>query len=223
MSNIIPALCFVLIAYLLVNCSAHANLEPVGKDNLEASVGLGGPFIPVAETKIPTPYLVIGTKYGLTEEINIDANLHITSLFYKLAGFNFGSTWFPVQNKELIPTLGIQPRLLMLASLKSDVDSRYRIYPLLSTSAAWKLGFGLIYAGFDLVFPLTKPDYDDESVNIIVSPFTGYRFNLGKNIRLLTELKWHGANIRSDQVAVEYINIGDYGAFSLMLSLEKRF
>ena len=219
----IPYIIPVLFLSLMIGCSAHTNLTPVGKGKVDAAISLGGPFIPVAETKIPTPYLSIGANYGLTENINVDGNLHITSLFYQVAGFDFGATWFPILNDGLVPTWGIQPRFLMLASFKGDVENRFRIYPLISSSAAWQLGRGLIYAGFDFVVPLTEPDYDEEAVNVIFSPFAGYRWNLGKNLRLLTELKWHGANVQSDQLAVEYITIDGYGAFSIMLSLEKRF
>ena len=207
----------------MVGCAAHTNLTPVGKGKVDAAISFGGPFIPVAETKIPTPYLSIGTNYGLTENINVDGNLHITPLFYQLSGFDFGATWFPSLNEGFVPTWGIQPRLLMLASFKNDIENRFRAYPLISSSAAWQLGGGLIYAGLDFVIPLTKPDYDYESEKVIFSPFAGYRWSLGDNLRLLTELKWHGANIQANQLAVEYITIGGYGAFSLMLSLEKRF
>ena len=89
----------------------------------------------------------------------------------------------------MIPTWGIQPRFLVLSSFKSDVDSRLRIYPFISNSAAWKLGGGLIYTGLDFVFPLTEPDYDEEAEKVIFSPFVGFRWNLGKKLRLLTELK----------------------------------
>jgi len=208
---------------LLIGCAAHTNLEPLGKGNIDASVSFGGPFIPLAETKIPTPYLVSGVNYGLTENINIDGSLHITSLFYQIAGFDFGATWFPVINEGLIPTWGIQPRFLFLSSFKSDVDSRFRIYPLISNSVAWKWGDGLIYTGLDFTIPLTKPDFDDEAEDIIFSPFLGYRWELGKKLRLLTELKWHGANIQGNQLAVEYITIGGYGGVSLMLTLERGF
>lgn len=217
--------CLIVIPFLVFipGCGAHTNLTPVGESNLDASVSFGGPFIPVADTKIPTPYLSAGANYGLTENINVDGNLHITSLFYKIAGFDFGATWFPTLNEGWIPTWGIQPRLLMLSSLKGDVESRFRVYPLISSSAAWELGGGLIYAGFDFVAPLTEPDYDEDAEKVIISPFAGYRWEIGNNLRLITELKWLGANIQSNQLAVEYIKIGGYGAFSLMLAIEKRF
>ena len=215
--------CLLIYIGLLTGCAAHSNLTPVGKGNVDVALGLGGPFIPIAETKIPTPYLSIGANYGLSENINVDANFHITSLFYQINGLDLGATWFPYLNDGILPTVGIQPRLLFLTSIKNDVNDRFRIYPLISSSAAWLFGDGLIYLGFDFVFPLTKPDYDKESVDLILSPFTGYRWDLGENLRLISELKWLGANVKSDQLAVEYIKINGYGAFSIMLSLEKNF
>lgn len=215
--------CLLFCIGILFGCSAHSNLTPVGKGNIDVAVSLGGPFIPIAETKIPTPYLAFGANYGISENINVDANLHITSLFYQINGLDFGATWFPSLNDGFIPTWGIQPRLLFLTSFKSDVNDRFRIYPLVSTSSAWQLGDGLIYLGFDFILPLTEPDYDRESVDVILSPFTGYRWELAKNLRLISELKWLGANVKSNQLAVEYIKIGGYGAFSIMLSLEKSF
>ncbi len=212
-----------LFLFLIIGCSANTNLVPVGKDNVDASISLGGPFIPLANTKIPTPYLSVGANYGLDSNINLNANLHLTSMFYKVIGFDFGSTWFACLNNGLIPTWGIHPQLLMLASIKSDVDSQFRFYPLISSTAAWHLGQDLIYTGFDFIVPLTNPDYDKESVKVIFSPFVGYRWNLGKNLGLYTELKWAGANVKSNQLAVEYIKLDDYGALSFMFSFEKRF
>mgnify|MGYP006982806957 CR=1 FL=1 len=88
MKQILNLLTIFLILFLF-GCTAHSNLTPIGEGNIDAVVSLGGPFIPVAETKIPTPYFSAGANYGLRENINLDANLHITSLFYELAGFDF--------------------------------------------------------------------------------------------------------------------------------------
>ena len=68
----------------------------MGKGNIDANISIGGPFIPITDTKIPSPYATIGANYGMTDRINLDANLHITSLFYQVAGLDFGATFFPV-------------------------------------------------------------------------------------------------------------------------------
>ncbi len=217
---VISQIVFVCICW---GCAAHTNLEPVGKGKLNANLSLGGPIVAAFGARVPVPYATIGSNYGLTDRININGNLHLLSTFYGVIGFDFGTTWFPLSNKGKTPTIGVQPRLLALTSFKNNVSSRFRIYPLISSSAAWSLGNGLIYTGFDLTIPLTLQDFDDDASSTIVSPFFGYRWNLGSRTRLLTEIKWHGANIKSNQLAVTYLPIAGHGAISALLSLERSF
>ncbi|MDP8239493.1 MAG: hypothetical protein P9X24_10420 [Candidatus Hatepunaea meridiana] len=212
-----------VITLFLTGCAARTNLDPVGKGQVNVSGSIGGPIVAAFGTHVPVPYAIVGANYGLTERINLTGNLHLLSLFYNIFGADFGMGWFPFKNEGYIPTVCLQPRLLLLASLKSGVDSRFRAYPIVSTSAAWSLGKGTIYSGFDLTALVSSPDYDDDASPFIFSHFLGYRWKLGSTTRLLTEIKWHGANIRSDQLAVEYIQIGSYGAITPLVSIEKRF
>ena len=53
--NFIYCLLTILFSAFMIGCAAHTNLTPVGKGNVDASISLGGPFIPVAEIKIPIP------------------------------------------------------------------------------------------------------------------------------------------------------------------------
>jgi len=149
--------------------------------------------------------------------------LHLFSLGYKIAGFDFGAAWFPHLNDGIFPTVSVQARLLVFAGLKSDVPSRFRAYPVITNTAAWKVGKNKLYTGYDLVIPLTKPDYDSEAASAILSPFVGYRWQVGERTRLITELKWQGANIRSDQLAVEYVPVGGRGAVTTLFSVERSF
>jgi len=213
----------LLLTTILISCAAHTSLEPVGKGHLDANLSFGGPIIAAFGTRIPIPYTTMGVNYGLTDRINLNGNLHLFSLAYSISGVDIGVAYFPVSNKGIIPTVGVQPRLLALASLKKNIDSRFRIYPFITNSAAWQFGSGIIYTGFDLTIPLTSPDYDDEAAAAILSPFFGYRWKLGKRMRLLTEIKWQGANIHSDQLAVEYLPIARHGAITTLISLERSF
>ncbi|MBN1349750.1 hypothetical protein JXJ21_10105 [candidate division KSB1 bacterium] len=214
---------FLLCILLLLACAAQTNLQPLGKSNLSANMSLGGPIVSAFGTRIPIPYATVGTNYGLTDQINMNANLHLMSLGYRIFGADIGASWFPVLNQGAMPVIGIQPRLLLFSSLKKDVDSRFRGYPLITNTYGWQLGSGLIYSGFDLTIPLTLTDYDDEAASTIISPFAGYRWQLGQRTGLLTEVKWHGANMRSTQLAVEYLPIANYGAITTLISIERRF
>jgi hypothetical protein len=93
----------------------------------------------------------------------------------------------------------------------------------ISGSAAWPVKAGMIYLGFDLTVPLSSQDYDEEAATVLFSPFWGYRWPLGTKTRLLTEIKWQGANVNSDQLTVDYLSVGSHGAITTLFSLERSF
>lgn len=222
MKLLIIAFSFSLLL-LLAGCSAHTSLEPIGRDNLDINLSIGGPVVKAFNNHIPVPYITGGLKYGLTPDINLCGGFHFTSLPYELLGIELGASYFPAANNGLIPTVGISPGLLTFCSLKSGIESRFRIYPTLTSTASWHINDNLIFTGFDFTLPFTKPDYDNSSPKFIFSPFAGYRFELGKSFRLITEIKWQGANIKSSQVAVEYTRIAKYGAVAILFALERAF
>jgi hypothetical protein len=218
--------CSGLIKILLlsfISCAAHTNLEPVGKKNLSANVSFGGPIVEAFGAKIPVPYTTVGANYGLDNRVDLNGNFHLITLPYKILGFDFGPTWFPIIKNGKVPVIGLQPRLLALLSLKSNVQERFKIYPVLSSSATWPVKGNRFYFGSDLTYIYSSADYDKEASRIIFSPFAGYGWKLGQKNYLYTEVKWHGANIQSNQLAVEYLPIGKNGALSVFFSLQRSF
>ncbi|MFC1608468.1 hypothetical protein ACFL47_10915 [Candidatus Latescibacterota bacterium] len=214
---------FILITVLFAACAAHSNLEPVGKGSFDLSLSVGGPVVSAFGTKVPIPYATAGTNYGLTDRWNINGNFHLLPFAFQVAGIDLGATWFPVLNRGAVPTVGIQPGLLIFSSFKSGVDQRFRAYPMMSGSLAWQVGQGLFYTGFDSVLPLSSPDYDDESPSVIFSPFLGYHWRLGSRTYLLTELKWQAANVENGELAIQYMGIGDRGAVTPLVSIVRNF
>lgn len=212
----------MLSSHLTAGCAARTNLEPVGKGNIRVGGSVGGPLVYAFGIYPPIPNLTAVANYGLGDRVDLNGNLYLLPIAYSLVGLDLGATWYPVLNNGAIPTIGVQARLMAFASFKSDVDDRLRAYPILSSSAAWRLGEGMIYTGADLTVPLTEGEYDSESASVILSPLLGYRWELGRGIRLYTELKWHGANIRSNATA-EYINPGGYGAISPYVAFDFPF
>ena len=217
------SLIMCLAALLFFQCAAHTNLEPVGNGNLAVDASIGGPIVKAFGTKIPVPYLTTGVNYGLKDNLDFTGNLHILSLPYQIFGMEPGITWYPVLQKGKIPTIGINPHALILMSLKSDVGERIKCYPVLSGSAAWQMKNGLFYTGMDLTYRLSDLDYNKDESPAIVSPFFGYQWKLGARTRMNTELKWHAANLQTDQLAVEYLGIGSHGAISTLFSIQRSF
>ena len=157
----------------------------------------------------------------MSHRLNLAADLHLTPLFYQFTGGEFGAVWFPRLPLSMRRTVGVGGRMLVLGSFKAGVVERFRVYPILSISGARTGMPNTPYGGVDWTLLPHQPDYDQEPGRVIASPFFGVRWNVGRGYRLSTELKWHGANIRSDQTAVEYVQIGRSGAVATLLSLER--
>ncbi|MDP8208780.1 MAG: hypothetical protein P9L92_19105 [Candidatus Electryonea clarkiae] len=213
----------IILIMLYIGCAAHTNLQPVGKGEWQGNVSYGGPIIKVFGLNMPTPWPVLGSRYGLRDDLDFDANLHILPLPYGITGFDLGSTWYPIIGDGRTPTVGIQPRIMTFMSVKEGVEERFRFVPILTGSAAWQHRKNSVYTGMNLVIPTTRPDYDEDASFYMTSPFAGYRWALGNRFKLYTEIKWQGANIRSDQLAVTYTGIAGYGAIAPLIALEWNF
>jgi hypothetical protein len=211
------------LSFIILGCAAHTNIEPVGKGNVNANLSFGGPIIAAFNTYIPIPYISSGINYGLDNDCDLNGNLHIFSMFFKVAAIDFGGTWYPVLNDGWIPTIGLQARLQVMASLKNGIGDRFRFFPIFSATGAWKISGNMIYTGFDFAVPLNKMDYEPDYQKFILSPLAGYCWKIKNNLSLFTELKWQGVNIQSNQLAVEYIHPGNYGALAILISFERSF
>lgn len=214
------AWCFGL---LLSGCAAHTRLEPLPAGKLSPHASVGGPVVAAFGTRVPVPYLTAGADYGLASRLSLSGNAHLLALAYGIAGLDGALVWFPWEGSGYRPTVGVEARFMAFASLRGQVDGRFIAYPVFSTSASWRLGSGLLYAGAHLAGPLPRPQYDPSPERFMWSPFLGYRWALGERYALLTELKWHGVNIRSDQLAVSYLHPAGRGALTPMVAIARRF
>jgi len=208
---------------LLIGCAAHTNLAPLGLGRLAPNIGIGGPIVEAFGTHVPIPYLLAGADYGVSGSVNANAAVHLLPLAYGIAGFDAGAAWFPLRNDGWKPTVGLGPRIFLFASLKRDVESRFFLYPAFSASASWRTGPGLLYMGGDLAVPLSRPEYDEEAEPVIFSPFAGFQWNIGGRFALFTEIKWNGANIETDRLAAKFTAVGNKGAVTPLVSIQRRF
>lgn len=204
-------------------CAAHTALAPLPVGRLSPHASVGGPVVAAFGTRVPIPYLTAGADYGLAPRLVVSGNVHLLSLAYGVTGADGGVAWFPWKGTGAFPTLGVEARATAFASLRGQVGRRMIAYPVFSVSSAWELSSGLLYTGAHLAGPLPRPEYDPAAARFLVSPLVGYRWALGSRYALLTELKWHGVNVRTDQVAVSYLHPFGRGALAPMVALSRRF
>lgn len=216
-------MCALAVTFFLCGCAAHTNLIPLEKGQIAPNLSIGGPIVEAFGTHIPVPYLMAGADYGLSDEVSANASVHLLPLAYNIAGVDFSTTWFPLKNNGWQPSVGIGPRFSAFISTKKDMENRFFVYPGAFGSAAWEIGPGLFYTGIDINYLLVRPHYDDEAEILIFSPFTGYSWNIGNRYSLLTELKLQGANIQTNQIATSYTALGNYGAVTPLITLQRKF
>jgi len=206
----------------LGGCAAHTSLAPVGRGAMVPHASLGGPVVEALGTRLPIPYLTAGVTWGMSARSNLDANVHLLALAYGVAGVDIGGTWFLAGSDGTGRRLAVSPRALMLLSLRGGVEQRFRLYPALTATGTTPLGRGLGYAGVDVALQAGDLSYDPEAAGTVWSPFLGYRWPLG-GVFLLTELKWQGANLATDQLAVSYLHPGGRGALAPLVAIQRRF
>lgn len=225
MKSLIYKTCIFNIICLvsLMGCAANTDIEPTIEGNIGYNMSIGGPIISALGIKFPTPYLIIGGSYGYREDITLSANLHLLSLIYGVAGVEFGAKKYFRVNDDISPLIGVGANFLMLASVRSRSDDKMRIYPYLSATSTWKKERSAYYLGVNLAIPISSMDYYDKFPSAILSPSFGYRRDIGASTRITVELRFNAVNHKTDQLSVEYLNIGGNGAITPLFAIERGF
>lgn len=209
------------LTILLTGCTAHSFVEPIGKDRKVVRLAVGGPIVAAFDTHVPVPYAVVGMGAGINPRTNLFADVHILPLFYKIAGAEAGFQYFPLLQAGWKPTIGLGGRLMFMDSFRSNVDERFRFWPIFTLTSAWAKNNLRYYIGNDLTLPLSRLKYDNNNPSYILSPFIGSKLKIGKDWTVGLELKWQAANLASNQSAVEYTGFGGKGALATLITFEQ--
>jgi len=210
-----------LWCFLFSGCAVHTAFQPVGKDKLRAHFSLGGPIIKTL--KIPAPYLSAGVDYGVRDDLDLNADIHLLSIAFSITGLDIGITWHPVKNEGGVPAIALQAKVASFFSLKSGVAERYMGYSMFAPSVAWELGLGNLYMGTNVTIPFRILRFDNDAPRTILSPFLGYYWQVGKKFGFSGELKWQNANWEAHQIPVSYVSLGNRGALAPIIGFEWKF
>lgn len=207
----------------LMGCAANTDIEPTRKGNTTYNVSLGGPIISALGLKFPTPYLITGGSYGYKDDLTLTANLHLLSLIYGIAGVELGAKKYFRSREGKSPIIGIGTNILLLSSLRSRSEDKFRLYPYFSFTSTWKKEKSAYYLGANLAIPISSMDFYDKFPSTIFSPLVGYRRDIGASTRFTIEIRFNAVNHKTDQLSVEYLNIGGSGAVTPLFAIERGF
>ncbi|MFO0608652.1 MAG: hypothetical protein U0324_36130 [Polyangiales bacterium] len=96
---------FALVAVACGACATTHLARPVGRGNLRVSATVGGPLVQFG-APVPVPISTLGAAYGVSDALDVSAELHPTAAAFGIAGLSGGAAWHPIPGRRAALTLG---------------------------------------------------------------------------------------------------------------------
>ncbi len=203
-------LSLALVVFTAVGCGHTTPVRPTPKGQLDAQLHVGGPAVMLGGP-IPVPLSTVGASYGLSDRFDLQGHLHVTALFYKVAGLDVGSTFLAVKEEGAVPAVALNARLYGF----SDLQTAVRPYLELNAAASYLFGQRfLTYLSATGFLQLFGPP--------LFSFAVGEEFQLGR-FGLQVEARWYEPDYSTRFNAIDPLSPGYQGALGLVLGLRYRF
>ncbi|KAB2924278.1 MAG: hypothetical protein F9K22_06750 [Bacteroidetes bacterium] len=206
----------ILVAALAAagGCSATQPVAPVRGGETVLLSSLGGPVIPLDGLAIPAPYVTLGAVHGVTEDVSVYGNVHVTAALFKNAGLDAGVVTDIVTGEGAVPSVSVNGRGYFFWDVGRG-GKEPRFFPAVTLAARSATGErSAFFLGADNLFQLHRFYY-------IISPFAGFRFPLSASVTAQTEVKWLGANKETRHGIFEgATSVGGHGGLGLFLSVD---
>jgi hypothetical protein len=212
------ALLFIL-AGTLVGCATARPLRPLAPGTAAAEVAVPGVLVRTDTYRMPVGVLLLGARYGLTNDVELRARFHAMTLVKGIVGLEGGAVYHAFTPRGLGPGLHLTGDLAALTSPTHWGRS-------VGESVRGAASVGLLadvaplewlrpYAGLEQTVVLYDGAY-------VASALVGVQVNLGR-FELSLETGLAGFNRQSRGYTEPYVGIGGHGAVWLSWGLAYRF
>lgn len=184
MCALVAIIMILSILSLALHCMATHPVRTLGKQNADIHISMGGPFFLDAGFPIPMPAIYLGTRYGVTEDVDMSVDYNITSPFIHGIGLNLITSvyWAPIQpglRKQVSsPTQG--PALLTGAGIIwiSNFKDGLSIEPYIEMACGYRYKRFNPFAGVSIGFILDPSKYRFAPIHL--NPYLGMEY-IGTN------------------------------------------
>lgn len=161
------------LATLGTGCAAPNLSRTVGKGNGELHVAAGGPFFSNLGPTIPLPHTYIGGRYGVTDWMDVDANVNATPFAFAIWNSDIAAN-FQLYRKPRGLAVASSARFHFVGDLDDAPD--LRVYPEVGVhlggpvpKVKWLNLYGGVTSAFQFQPPEGKPP-------LFLTPFFGTEF-----------------------------------------------
>ena len=222
MQKYIRILGLALVLSFFVSCSATRVVKPLKAKEVAVGLDLGGPMIQFG-APIPIPLTSISAAYGIDSMMSVFGGLHTTALAFGNLQMDFGIVRDLLPAKGRRPGISVAPVVNMLIPFSTG---EFRLYPELDINVHWQYSLkrrNFLYFSFASWFDLwAKKAHAVPNTTRYVPTFAlGHTFE-NKKMRCALELRVI-APFTKNNVIVDYIGLGDNGAFGFYFSVNRKF
>jgi hypothetical protein len=212
----------LVISSLVFSCAPSRFVRPLGKKQQAVTANFGGALFHFAGTVIPMPLTAVGYGYGVDSNMTVFGTLHTTSLLYGVVQTDIGIT------RRLYSTpkgFGISAGLA--ANLMFDKwQHNFRAYPQIDANTYRSFGKrnSYWYAGFDswYEFSSTRANDQPQQTHVLLNPHAGVNLcHIHWSYQL--EVKAIAPYLLNVPSAVEYVGMGQHGAFGFYFCVYRTF
>lgn len=205
---------WLVLVLFAVSCANTAHVRPTAKGHWDGDFNLGGPVAEVPGVAvIPLPLTSVGASYGIADNLDLQAHVHLTSLVLGVAAVDVGSTWMFVKQAGAVPAVSVGARLFGFKSLRApgaDADLE------LDASASWvyaRRWMSYVQGGAYVQF-LGGP--------VLPLIAVGESLRVGRT-ELLLEGRWYAFNEDARYHILPWTSIGNQGALGLLFGVRYHF
>lgn len=207
----IPAI--AIFALVAASCAPSHAGKTVGRGVLQAEGSLGGPFFDNLGVTIPMPNLPLGARYGVTDQI--DVNAHLNALPLVMGGFmalDAGITWGLLRARG---ETGFNLATGAGFALMTDFSTAARVSPLFDMAASYQIHWLVPFVGFEMALDLWSGE-------VITNPYGGFEVEVG-DVSFSAAMVWFHPAYDTSASTVEYVSPRDRGAVGALLGLKIRW
>lgn len=214
----------VILSLIIVccSCSSIRHVVPLESGQSRVSASLGGPITKIGDNFYPVPFLTLGYNYGIEHNLDLEAGVNFTDLFFGVTAIDAGINWHPLQQYRFRPGLYVSLKGTFTTQFKKETS---RIFPQIDFGGYWHPSKRqYLYVGMEtwIEFHSERYDGNNQKNHLLLNPYLGYIFKQ-RAWMFQVEGRAFTVNLSNTARAPKNIGFGDRGILGLFIGMSRDF
>lgn len=214
---------FIIAVVILASCSGTRHVIPLKKGESAISADLGGPLFKFSGLVIPMPLTSLAYSRGISDNFTLTGSLHTTSMLFGVFHLEGNGLTRVFKWNEDKSGISVSPGF---HAMVDKWEGNFSFYPYSDFNYYRCIGDkgNHLFGGLSVLYDVrSKKAFDVKNENrMIPSINAGYKWVCPK-FTWSVEMKYINFTRDNQNIVVEYIAPGKYGALGLYFGITKKF